>query len=92
MFGQPNEILGKRFDVFLVELINQAHLTSNYHALVESVQLISNSVLESSQAISQSAESSQEIVGGIKKITEAIDRNNEVTEQLSDTTQKFTML
>ena len=33
-----------------------------------------------------------EMVGGIKKITEAIDRNNEVTEQLSDTTQKFTML
>jgi methyl-accepting chemotaxis protein len=60
--------------------------------MVESVQLISNSVLESSQAISQSAESSQEIVGGIKKITEAIDRNNEVTEQLSNTTQKFVML
>lgn len=60
--------------------------------MVESVQLISTSVLESSQAISQSAESSQEIVGGIKRITEAIDRNNEVTEQLSDTTQKFTSL
>ena len=60
--------------------------------MVESVQLISTSVLESSQAIAQSAESSQEIVGGIKKITEAIDRNNEVTEQLSDTTQKFTKL
>jgi len=60
--------------------------------MVESVQLISTSVVESSQAISQSAESSQEIVGGIKKITEAIDRNNEVTEQLSDTTQKFKSL
>lgn len=60
--------------------------------MVESVQMISNSVLESSQAISQSAESSQEIVGGIKKISEAIDRNTEVTEQLSDTTQKFTSL
>lgn len=60
--------------------------------MVESVQLISTSVLESSAAISQSAESSQEIVGGIKKITEAIDRNNEVAEQLSDTTQKFTSL
>jgi methyl-accepting chemotaxis protein len=60
--------------------------------MVESVQLISTSVVESSQAISQSAESSQEIVGGIKKITEAIDRNNEVTEQLSDTTQKFKAL
>ncbi len=60
--------------------------------MVDSVQLISNSIVESSQAISQSAESSQEIVGGIKKITEAIDRNNEVTEQLSDTTQKFKSL
>ena len=60
--------------------------------MVESVQLISTSVVESSQAISQSAESSQEIVGGIKKITEAIDKNNEVTEQLSDTTQKFVTL
>ncbi len=60
--------------------------------MVESVQLISNSVIESSQAISQSAASSQEIVGGIKKITKAIDRNNEVTEQLSDTTQNFVLL
>jgi methyl-accepting chemotaxis protein len=60
--------------------------------MVDSVQLISNSIVESSQAIAQSAESSQEIVGGIKKITEAIDRNNEVTEQLSDTTQKFKSL
>ena len=60
--------------------------------MVEAVQLISTSVHESTQAISQSAESSQEIVGGIKKISEAIDRNTEVTEQLSDTTQKFTVL
>ena len=60
--------------------------------MVESVQMISNSVIESSAAISQSAESSQEIVGGIKRISEAIDRNTEVTEQLSDTTQKFVAL
>ena len=60
--------------------------------MVESVQLISTSVIESSQAISQSAESSQEIVGGIKKISAAINRNTEVTEQLSDTTQKFALL
>jgi methyl-accepting chemotaxis protein len=59
---------------------------------VESVQMISNSVIESSAVISQSAESSQEIVGGIKRISEAIDRNTEVTEQLSDTTQKFVAL
>ncbi|WP_027217849.1 methyl-accepting chemotaxis protein [Butyrivibrio fibrisolvens] len=60
--------------------------------MVDSVQMISNSVLESSQAISQSAASSQEIVGGIRKISEAIDRNTEVTEQLNETTQKFTSL
>ncbi len=60
--------------------------------MVDSVQMISTSVLESSQAISQSATSSQEIVGGIKKISEAIDRNTEVTEQLNETTQKFTSL
>ncbi len=60
--------------------------------VVESVQLINGSVSESSVAISQSAESSLEIVNGIKKITEAIDRNNEVTEQLSETTQKFALL
>lgn len=68
------------------------NLTDIMTEMVESVQLISTSVVESSQAIAQSAESSQEIVGGIKKITEAIDKNNEVTEQLSDTTQRFTML
>ena len=60
--------------------------------MVESVSLISTSIRESSQAISQSAESSQEIVGGIKKISKAIDRNTEVTEQLNDTTQKFATL
>jgi methyl-accepting chemotaxis protein len=68
------------------------NLTDIMSEMVESVKLISNSVVESSQAIAQSAESSQEIVGGIKKITEAIDKNNEVTEQLSDTTQRFTSL
>jgi methyl-accepting chemotaxis protein len=60
--------------------------------MVDSVQMISTSVLESSQAISQSATSSQEIAGRIKKISEAIDRNTEVTEQLNETTQKFTSL
>ena len=68
------------------------NLTDIMSEMVESVQLISNSIVESSQAIAQSAESSQEIVGGIKRITAAIDKNNEVTEQLSDTTQRFALL
>ncbi len=60
--------------------------------MVESIQAITNSVQESSTAISMSAASSTEIVGGIKKISKAIDKNNTITEQLSDTTEKFTSL
>ena len=60
--------------------------------MVESVQMITDSIKESSIAISSSAESSSDIVGGIKKISQAIDKNNEITEQLNDTTQKFTSL
>ena len=61
-------------------------------AMVESVDTITNSVQESSLAINMSAESSTEIVAGIKKIFEAMDRNTEVTEQLNETTQKFIAL
>lgn len=60
--------------------------------MVESIQTITSSVEESSQAITSSAENSAEIVTGIKNIFKAMDRNNEVTEQLSDTTQKFVSL
>ena len=45
-----------------------------------------------SLAINMSAENSTEIVAGIKKIFEAMDRNTEVTEQLNETTQKFIAL
>ena len=61
-------------------------------AMVESVDTITNSVQESSLAINMSAENSTEIVTGIKKIFDAMDRNTEVTEQLNDTTQKFKSL
>ncbi len=61
-------------------------------AMVESVDTITNSVQESSLAINMSAENSTEIVAGIKKIFEAMDRNTEVTEQLNETTQKFIAL
>ena len=68
------------------------HLNDIMQEMVESVQMITESIKESTIAISSSAENSSEIVGGIKKISEAIDKNNEITEQLSDTTQKFTSL
>ncbi len=46
----------------------------------------------SSLAINMSAENSTEIVTGIKKIFDAMDRKTEVTEQLNDATQKFKSL
>ena len=60
--------------------------------MVESVQMITDSIRESSTAITSSAENSAEIVSGIKKMSAAIKKNNEITEQLSDTTQKFKSL
>ena len=60
--------------------------------MVDSVDTITNSVRESSTAITMSAENSAEIVTGIKNIFKAMDKNTEVTEQLNDTTQKFTSL
>ena len=60
--------------------------------MAESIQMITASIKESSTAISLSAESSTEIVGGIKKISLAINQNNDVTEQLNETTEKFKSL
>lgn len=68
------------------------NLNDIMNEVVDSVQMINSSIREGSEAISSSAENSNEIVGGIKKITAAISKNNEITEQLSETTQKFTSL
>ena len=91
--GEKYEHTADIMEEMLGNFNNRAeNLNSIMTEMVDSVQMISTSVLESSQAISQSATSSQEIVGGIRKISEAIDRNTEVTEQLNETTQKFTSL
>lgn len=68
------------------------HLNDIMQEMVESVRMITDSIKESSIAISSSAENSTEIVGGVKAISEAINENNEITEQLSDTTQRFKSL
>ena len=68
------------------------NLNTIMQEMVESVQMITSSIKESSIAITSSAENSSEIVGGIKKISQAIGKNNEITEQLSDTTEKFQAL
>jgi methyl-accepting chemotaxis protein len=91
--GEKYEHTADKMEEMLGNFNNRAeNLNGIMTEMVDSVQMISTSVLESSQAISQSATSSQEIVGGIRKISEAIDRNTEVTEQLNETTQKFTSL
>ena len=60
--------------------------------MAESVVSITDSVKESTQAINLSAANSSEIVGQIQGISEAMGENNKVTEQLSDSTKKFTNL
>ena len=53
------------------------------------ISSISNSVQESSNAISMSASAATEIVGEIQGINEAMDQNDDVTKQLNEKTQKF---
>ena len=55
-----------------------------------SVENITRSVQEASEAISQSADNSQDIVYEINDISSAMDTNNEVTNKLDDSTKKFT--
>ena len=95
-FVDTGEKYGRTADVMnemLTEFTEKADgLNEIMKAMVESVETITNSVQESSLAINMSAENSSEIVTGIKKIFEAMDKNTEVAEQLNDTTQKFTSL
>ncbi len=91
--GEKYEHAADLMDDMLTSFTSKAeNLNDIMTEMVESIQAITNSVQESSTAISMSAASSTEIVGGIKKISKAIDKNNTITEQLSDTTEKFTSL
>ena len=57
-----------------------------------SVEAITDSVVESTQAINLSANNSTEIVGEIQGISESMEENNRVTEQLNNSTMKFSHL
>ncbi|SFG34521.1 methyl-accepting chemotaxis protein [Oribacterium sp. WCC10] len=65
------------------------HLNFIMSDMANSVSSITNSVSESSQAIRLSAENTMEIVGEMGGISEAMDKNVEVTGKLSDATDKF---
>ncbi len=60
--------------------------------MAESVTSISKSVNESTTAISTSATNSTEIVGQMQGIRDAMENNNKVTIQLSDSTKQFVMV
>ena len=64
-------------------------LDGTMHSMADSIITITDSVDESTQAISLSASNSTEIVGEIQEIGEAMDNNNQVTNKLSDSTKKF---
>ncbi len=68
------------------------NLNSIMNEMSASVTSINDSVQESSQAISMSATNSAEIVSEMQGITEAMDDNNDVTEQLSNGTKQFIKL
>ncbi len=91
--GEKYEHTADIMDEMLHEFDNKAdHLNNIMTEMVDSVQMISDSIKESSIAITSSAENSSEIVSGIKKISAAIGKNNEITEHLNDTTEKFKAL
>ena len=64
-------------------------LDNTMHSMADSILTITDSVEESTQAISLSASNSTEIVGEIQEIGDAMDNNNQVTSKLSDSTRKF---
>ena len=60
--------------------------------MAHSIEAITDSVRESTDAINLSAQNSTEIVGEIQGISDSMEENNKVTEQLSNSTKKFETL
>ena len=67
-------------------------LDMTMNSMADSILTITDSVEESTQAISLSANNSTEIVGEIQEIGDAMDNNNRVTNQLNDSTRRFVNL
>ena len=65
------------------------HLREIMDEMVENVNAITQSVEQSTQAISMSATNSTEIVEEISEIDTAMGKNNDVTEQLNSSADKF---
>ena len=91
--GEKYENTAEIMDDILEKFTAKAdNLTTIMDDMADSVGSITNSVQESSQAIGLSASNSTEIVGEIQGIGEAMNKNNEVTSQLSNSAGRFTSL
>ena len=88
--GDKYENTSTLIDAMIEKFTERAdHLRAIMDEMVDNVNAITTSVEQSTQAISMSAVNSTEIVEEINGIDSAMGRNNDVTEQLSDSTQKF---
>ena len=88
--GAKYENTATMIDEMLSTFTDKANnLNSVMAEMADRIESISNSVNESSNAISMSATATTEIVGEIQGINDAMDQNNNVTKQLNASTQKF---
>ncbi len=88
--GEKYEATAELIDEMLTAFSDKAeNLNSVMDEMSDRISAITTSVQESSTAINMSATAATEIVGEIQGINEAMDQNNDVTQQLNTSTQKF---
>ena len=88
--GEKYEETAKIINEMLDGISEQTqNLNGIMQEMADSVTSISDSVQEATKAISQSAESSQDIVDEISGISSAMDTNNDVTDKLNKSTKQF---
>ena len=88
--GTKYEATAELIDQMLMQFSDKAdNLNSVMHEMSDRISAITTSVQESSTAINMSATAATEIVGEIQGINEAMDQNNDVTQQLNESAQKF---
>ena len=88
--GEKYEHTATIMDDILAKFTEKAdHLNQIMDEMVDSVEVITQSVDESTEAIRLSANSSSEIVGEIQGIGSALDENNRVTGRLNESASRF---
>ena len=88
--GNKYENTADTMNTMLITFKDKAdYLNGIMSDMANSVSSITNSVSESSQAITLSAQNTMEIVGDMSGISEAMDHNVEVTGKLNAATRKF---